>query len=366
MHKFYWAICLFTTLLFAQSENTIETIPAGYYNTAIGFTGYTLKTKLRTIITNGHEGKTYDNLFTDVKGFKATDVDNFYENDGSVLDMYSEKPTATDAYNYSYYANDKCGNYQAESDCYNGEHLVPQSTYNSQMPMVGDIHQLIPTDGYVNNRRSNFPFANVSNSSWTSTNGSKLGFISVSGYSGNAFEPINEFKGDIARIMFYFATRYETQVDNYDFPIYNGTENQVFKVAFLEMLWQWHILDPVSAFEINRNNKAYIYQGNRNPYIDHPEYVEAIWGQVLSAPSFETFATVSVYPNPSSDGKINISTDTEIDEIQLINVNGQIIQSIQKPTFHNQTYSLENLTSGFYFLKITAANQSVTKKVIVN
>ena len=367
MLKFYWVLCLTSTMLFAQNQYVTESIPAGYYNNAIGFTGYTLKTKLKTIITNGHIAKSYNNLFTDVKGFKATDVDNFYENDGSVLDMYSEKPTATDAYNYSYYANDKCGNYQGESDCFNGEHMVPQSTYNSQSPMVGDIHQLTPTDGYVNNRRSNFPFGNVPSPSWTSTNGSKLGSISVSGYSGNAFEPIDEFKGDIARIMFYFATRYETQVDGYtSFPMYNGTENQVFKLAFLEMLWDWHNLDPVSDFEINRNDKAYLYQGNRNPYIDHPEYVQEIWGQVLSAPSYEIFATVSVYPNPSNNGRININSQTEIDEIQLINVNGQIMQWIQKPAAQNQTYSLENLPSGFYFIKLSSQNQSITKKVIVN
>ena len=357
-------VYLFSSLLFSQ--NATESIPTGYYNNAIGFTGYALKTKLKIIITNGHVGKSYNNLFTDIKGFKATDVDNYYENDGSILDMYSEKPTATDAYNYSYYADDKCGNYQGESDCYNGEHMVPQSTYNSQMPMVGDIHQLTPTDGYVNNRRSNFPFANVSNPTWTSTNGSKLGDISVTGYSGKAFEPIDEFKGDIARILFYFATRYENQVDGYSFPMFNGTENQVFKLPFLDTLYAWHILDPVSDFEINRNNKAYIYQGNRNPYIDHPEYVQMVWGQVLSVTNPDVLATVSVYPNPSNINRIHIESDVIVDEIQLISINGQLMQQIQKPAHQNNTYTIENLSSGFYFLKITSDNQSVTKKVIVN
>src|SRR5690606_31390458 len=102
-------------------------------------------------------------------------------------------------------------------------------------------------------------------------NGSKLGQISITGYSGYAFEPIDEFKGDIARILFYFATRYETQVDSWGFTMFNGTEGQVFKPAFLQILKEWHDLDPVSDFEIARNNAAYIYQGNRNPYIDHPE-----------------------------------------------------------------------------------------------
>lgn len=364
MKKLYFALYLFTSLLCAQ--NAIESIPPGYYNNAIGFTGYPLKTKLKTIITNGHNGQSYDNLFNDPEAFKATDVDLYYENDGSILDMYSEKPNGPDSYNYSYYGNDKCGNYQGESDCFNGEHIVPQSTYNSQMPMVGDIHQLIPTDGYVNNRRSNFPFGTVSSPNWTSTNGSKVGDISVTGYSGKAFEPIDEFKGDIARILFYFATRYENQVDTYSFPMFNGTENQVFKLPFLETLYAWHILDPVSDFEINRNNKAYIYQGNRNPYIDHPEYVQMVWGQLLSVTSPEALATVSIYPNPSNDRRITIESNQIIDDIQLININGQLMQQIQKPTSQNNNYTLENLPSGFYFIKITSDNQSVTKKVIVN
>jgi len=364
MKKIYIVVYLFSSLIFAQ--NSIETIPPGYYNNAIGFTGYTLKTKLKTIITNGHDGNSYDNLFTDIKGFKTTDVDHYYEDDGSILDMYSEKPNATDAYNYSYYANDKCGSYQGESDCYNGEHIVPQSTYNSQMPMVGDIHQLIPTDGYVNNRRSNYPFGIIDNPTWTSTNGSKLGDISVTEYSGKAFEPIDEFKGDIARILFYFATRYETQVDNYSFPMFNGTENQVFKLPFLQMLVDWHNSDPVSQFEIDRNDNAYIYQGNRNPYIDHPEYVQQIWSQALSTTNFETLATISIYPNPTNDRRINIDSEMELDEIQLININGQLMQQIQKPTQTNNIYTVENLPFGFYFIKIKSENQSITKKILVN
>jgi len=356
-----FALLLLSVMGFSQ-------IPAGYYNAAAGFTGYPLKSKLKTIITTGHTGRSYDNLFTDPKAFKTTDVDIFYENDGSVLDIYSEKPTATDAYNYSYSSSsDKCGNYSGESDCYNGEHVVPQSTYSSSSPMVGDIQQLLPTDGYVNNRRNNFPFANVANPTWTSTNGSKLGNVSMAGYSGLAFEPIDEFKGDMARILFYFATRYETQVDSWTvFPMFNGTENQVFKPAFLEILKTWHQNDPVSAKEIYRNDKAYLYQGNRNPYIDHPEYVAEIWGATLATQAFDIFAGVSVYPNPSNDNKINIDSATDLDQIELITINGQLMQQIKKPAAVNHVYTIENLPKGFYFLKLSTENQSTTKKVIVN
>ncbi len=349
---------LISALGFAQ-------IPSGYYDNATG-TGLALKTKLKTIITNGHSGKSYDNLFTDPKAFKATDVDLFYENDGSVLDIYSEKPNGPDSYNYHYVPGDKCGNYSGESDCYNGEHVVPQSTYSSRMPMVGDIHQLLPTDGYVNNRRSNFPFGNITSPTWTSSNGSKVGNISVAGYSGKAFEPINEFKGDIARILFYFVTRYETQVNSYtSFQMFNGTQGVAFKPAFLQILLTWHLQDPVSPMEIHRNNKAYIYQGNRNPYIDHPEFVTTIWGMPLGVDSIE-FSKVTVYPNPSSSHRINIESETELDQIELISINGQVIQQIRKPQMQNNTYTLENLPQGFYLLKLSAGTSSVTKKVIIN
>ncbi len=351
-------LLLVCTLGFAQ-------IPAGYYNNATG-TGYTLKTNLKTIISNGYITHSYDNLFTDPDAFEAADVDIFYENDGSILDIYSEKPTATDAYNYHYDSNDKCGNYNSEADCFNGEHVVPQSTYNSAGPMVGDLLQLLPTDGYVNNRRSNFPFANVSNPTWTSTNGSKVGNVVVGSYSGLAFEPIDEFKGDIARILFYFATRYQTQVDNWDsFEMFNGTENQAFTNAFLDILLTWHNNDPVSPKEIARNNAAYNYQGNRNPYVDHPEYIFSIWGAPLGVEELE-LANVSVYPNPSNNNKINIQTATILDEIQLINTNGQLVQDIKNPMLQNNIYTLENLPQGFYLLKLTSNNQSTTKKVIVN
>src|SRR5690606_4996935 len=134
----------------------------------------------------------------------------------------------------------------------------------------------------------------------------------------------------------------------------------------LDMLYQWHVTDPVSTKEINRNNIIYNYQGNRNPFVDHPEYVAVIWGASLSTAEFNTLAAVAVYPNPSNDHRINISSDVVLDEIQLINVNGQIMQQIKKPNNQNNTYTLDNLPQGFYLLRLSAENQTITKKVIVN
>jgi endonuclease I len=259
-------------------------IPSGYYNTASG-TGYILKTQLYNKIKD-HTNKGYDGLWTT---YGTSDRDKFYENDNTILDIYSENPSNTDPYNYAYITK-QCGTYISEGNCYNREHIVPQSVFNSVNPMVADAHFIPPTDGKVNSQRANYPHGTVATVSWTSYNGSKLGESAVSGYTGTVFEPIDEFKGDIARMYFYFATRYENTVANYSYPMFDGSSNKVFTTAFINMLLTWHNQDPVSTYEISRNNAIYLRQGNRNPFIDNPSYVNAIWG---AAPGNSTGGTSS-------------------------------------------------------------------------
>lgn len=355
---------LYTTVLLMSVFMGFAQIPAGYYNSATG-TGYTLKTQLYNII-KGHSDLGYNGLWTT---YSTADRDHYYENDNTILDIYSEKPAGPDAYSYTY-STDQCGNYTGEGSCYNREHTIPQSVFGSQVPMYSDAHHIPPTDGYVNNKRDNYPHGMVGTATWTSTNGSKLGAASNSGYAagytGTVFEPIDEFKGDIARMYLYFATRYENVVSGYTYPMFNGTSNQVFTNTFLKILVNWHNLDPVSQREIDRNNAIYNRQHNRNPYIDHPEYVQSVWGAALATESFDALANVSVYPNPSNDQRINIYSEKELDEIQLINISGQIVQQIKKPVHNQETYTIDNLPHGFYLLKLSAENQTTTKKIIVN
>ena len=360
MNKF-----LLPTLLLAVCTAFAQ-IPTGYYNTATG-TGYTLKTQLYNIIKN-HNDNGYDGLYTT---YQTSDRDYFYENDGTILDMYSENPNGADPYNYSAGPSQRCGNYQSEGDCYNREHIIPQSVFNEASPMKNDAHFIVPSDGKVNGYRSNYPFGVVGNATYTSQNGCKLGNASNSGYAagyaGIVFEPINEFKGDIARMYFYFATRYQNVITGFgSYAMFNGTSNQVFSTTFLEILKHWHAQDPVSQREIVRNNAIYATQNNRNPFIDHPEWVETIWGTMLAAPSVDLASQISVYPNPSVNNTVNITSEYDIDTIEIINLNGQLVQRIQKPTIENHTISVYNMPNGFYLMKLTAGQQSVTKKVIVN
>ncbi|WP_196894612.1 endonuclease [Aureivirga marina] len=335
--------------LFAQA-------PDGYYDSATG-TGYTLKTQLKNIITNGHDDQGYGALYS---AYENGDTDNYYENDGTLLDMYSENPTGNDPYNYNHGVK-KCGNYSVEGDCYNREHLFPQGTFNQASPMRNDFHHVVPSDGKVNGFRGNLPFGEVSNPNLTTQNGSKRGPNTTDGYSGDVFEPIDEFKGDIARCMLYFATRYEDQVGNWSHAMINGTSDQVYSDWFIAVLLDWHNQDPVNQREIDRNNAGYNFQGNRNPFIDHPEYVNMIWGNGLNFPAP---VNVAISEITHTTATVNWEyTATEVTPVSYdVYLNGSLLENTT-----NTTVSLDNLTEGtnytvFIVAKDADDNQSTASQ----
>ena len=125
--------------------------------------------------------------------------------------MYSDIPNGTPPYTFTF-GSDKCGSYAKEGDCYNREHSFPASWFSDAYPMYADLFHLYPTDGYVNSMHSNYPFGDVATPSWTSANGCLLGASSDAGYSGTVFEPIDEYKGDIARSYLYMITCYKDKV----------------------------------------------------------------------------------------------------------------------------------------------------------
>jgi len=355
---------ILTFVLITLGINSYAQIPPGYYNSATG-NGYTLKTQLKSIISNGHIDQGYSALYD---AYVLSDNDSFYENDNTVLDMYSENPSGDDSYNYNH--NDRtCGNYNSENDCYNREHIFPQGFFNEQLPMRTDIHHVVPTDGYVNNRRANYPFGEVTNDTWMSNNGSKVGQNTFGSYSGVVFEPIDEFKGDIARMLLYFAVRYEDEVtdnswDNHtttNNPL-NGTNNQVYETWYLQLLYKWHNDDPVSAREIKRNNEAYIFQGNRNPFIDFPEYVNLIWGTLLSNSEYSLNNQTTIYPNPTVGNFIQI-INKDIVTIKIYSILGK---ELLKKTIYpeNSQLDISSINRGIYIVKISNNSSSITRKFI--
>ena len=189
--------------------------------------------------------------------------------DSKVWDIYSDRDGTglNRPYTYSF-GTGTCGTYSKEGDCYNREHMIPQSKFNEASPMVSDAHHVLPTDGKVNGMRSSYPHGAVSSATWTSQNGSKLGSgTSASGYTGTVFEPINAYKGDTARIYFYFCVRY-----------YNNSAIQAWESMNTgAKLKTGHrrstasgLRLTVSAKEVARNNGVYLHQKNRNPFVDYP------------------------------------------------------------------------------------------------
>jgi len=261
--KYLLPVFIVFLTLFAKAQP-----PAGYYDAANGLSGATLKTALYNIV-HSHTELTYAELWT---AFYTTDR----QANDKMWDMYSNCDFT--------YSTNQCGTYSLECDCYNREHSFPKSWFADATPMYTDLFHIYPTDGKVNGMRGNYPFGEVSSPTYTSGNGSKLGPCSYSGYTGIVFEPVDDYKGDFARSYFYMVTCYENVVATW----YNNDANgdavlqpntyPVFETWFLNMLGEWSANDPVSQKETDRNNAAYAIQGNRNPFIDHPEYVYAIWG----------------------------------------------------------------------------------------
>lgn len=345
-------------------------IPVGYYTLATG-TGATLKTNLYGII-KGHTSVSYGSLYSH---FVSTDS----RPDGKIWDMYS---------NISWsHGSKQCGSYSKEGDCYNREHSFPASWFNDASPMYSDLYHLYPTDGYVNNRRSNYPFGEVNSPSYTSQNGSKQGTNSFPGYSGPVFEPIDEYKGDFARTSFYMVTRYENIVSNWQKnnassdAALSGNTFPAFEQWYLNMMWKWHHQDPVSQKEIDRNNAVYAIQKNRNPYIDHPEYADLVWGGV--AVSVETadvqvasqIEIISTYPNPfNPEMKVILNSGkAEPATIRISNVLGQVVyeEKVNLSAGQNEwRWSVNSKAgvmpaSGVYYLTVSGVSGVATRPVVL-
>ena len=326
--------------------------PAGYYNAAAGLSGENLRIALHNIISNGHQTLSYGDL---MGYYQTTDV----RPNGKVWDMYSDIPGGTPPYLFTF-VTDQCGNYNSEGDCYNREHSVPASWFNDDLPMYADLFHVVPTDGWVNNKRSNYPFGEVNSPTWTSQNGSRLGNNVFSGYSGVVFEPIDSFKGDFARIYFYMATRYKDEISSWSSAMFSGNNLTAYGQ---NLMYTWHMLDPVSLKETDRNNNVYAIQQNRNPYVDNPQWVTDIWGP---SSVFETEEKIilNVFPQPATE-RIFFSgypnSDTFI--INAFNILGKSIYDCHSDDLKNGL-DISSWENGVYIISIKTNGKMFLAKVV--
>ncbi len=344
MRKVFFVIFQFVFFI------SFSQIPAGYYNSAAGLNGEPLKIALHNIIDN-HTTVDYSAIHAH---YESTDK----KPNGKVWDIYSSVASGTPPYEYSFILADQCGNYSQEGDCYNREHSWPKSWYGGEvMPMYTDLFLVYPSDGFVNGKRSNYPYGEVNSANWTSYNGSKLGNCVTPGYTQTVFEPIDLFKGDLARSYFYMSVRYYNEDSGW--PGSDMVDGAELKPWALSLMLNWHYNDPVSQKEIDRNNAIYIIQNNRNPFIDHPEWVDSVWNPTFSMEIIPKNYRIKIYPNPTR-GKIIIETKGVL-EIEIINLMGTSIQKFK----NTSEIDISKHAKGIYFIKITNKKSTVVEKIIL-
>ena len=338
------ALLMALTTAWAQGPNGTGT----YYKGADGLKGAALKTKLSNIISTNVTVISYKGLYD---AYKKTDT----RPDGYVRDWYSNIT------NYRHGIDNK-GNYSKEGDMYNREHSVPQSWFGDGN-IKSDIVHVLPTDGYVNNRRSNFPFGEVNNATYQSNNGySKLGSCKTAGYSGTVFEPNDEIKGDIARIYFYMITRYESSCGGWGNDVFTNTYPGL-NTWVLNMMMRWSKNDPVDEREIQRNNAVYEVQGNRNPYVDYPGLEEYTWGSKKEeAFSYDNYQGGAVDPNYVHEPVFSHSGGTFVQSVDVTITTNTEGASIYYTLDGNDATENSTLYTGPITITVTSTLKAIAVK----
>jgi endonuclease I len=205
----------------------------GDYSSAAGLKDEALKIKLRTLVSK-HKNLGYRGART----IMFSELDN---RDGYVECVYTGRKVKTNQIPSAQGAQSM-----------NCEHTWPKSRGAKQEPAKADLFHLYPTDSKSNSIRSSLHFGNIGNSSKWSQGGSKC--------NGSVFMPRAEHRGNVARAIFYFSVVYNKKI---------GAKEET-------TLKKWHKDDPADSNEIKRNEDICKYQGNRNPFIDRPDFVSQI------------------------------------------------------------------------------------------
>jgi len=326
-------------------------IPEGYYDIANGQLGEELKTVLNSIIS-GHKEFPYTSSSTDVWDIlKESDRDT--TNPDNVILFYTG------------WSVDAAQEYNNGSG-WNREHVWAKSRgdFGTSIGPGTDAHHLRPTDISVNSARNNRWFDYCDEPYYDS--GVETGCYTSS--TSWVWQPRDEVRGDVARMIFYMATRYQGEPGEPDLevidylPSDNYTNDPVH--TKLSALLEWHEDDPVNDFERNRNEVVFSFQNNRNPFIDHPEYVDLIWAY---APTDifpqENIYTFKVYPNPTAGLLTVESMQSGLHSIEITTSSGMLIfNSKLEGTTHQ--IDLSPFEKGVYFITIRSKGFEATKKII--
>lgn len=263
-----------TTLSNHSNLIGVGQVPPDYYGEVEGLSGDELKTYLHKKICN-HKRFSYDQVWD---ALAKTDCDDVIAENVVLLYTLRSQPAAhrDRGTSYNYTANGYTLN-----DSWNREHVWPKSHGfpKESDTAYTDLHHLRPADRSVNSARNTRSFCSCPDIYFD--NGGTVETGCHTSRDQWSWEPPDEVKGDIARMLFYMAVRYEGP--DYDLEIVDSiipSGNKLPIIGKLSTLLEWHKNDPVDNWERRRNHVIYHnYQGNRNPFIDHPEWVELVWGE---------------------------------------------------------------------------------------
>jgi hypothetical protein len=250
----------------------------------------------------------------------------------------------------------------------NCEHTIPQSFFNSSEPMVCDIHHLFPTYDNWNSVRANFPFADIPDAmttQWMRNSASQIAIPTQVidewaefNIRNSTFEPREQQKGNTARAIFYFYTVYSAQM----------ASRPITQVASLETLLQWHTQDPPDAAERERNNRVQQYQGNRNPYIDRPEWVaRAFFACTPSTNISDIFTqnTFALSPNPVVQ-EVKITMDLQRESAVKVLIFNSLGEQVYQKELGKQSagqqevcINTDMLQTGFYVMRLQTPNNEM-------
>ena len=368
-HKNY---ILFFSLFFFGFK--IMAVPGTYYSTIDSTKSCAnFKTQLFHLISSNVTLVPYgsvDNNYNHTD-YKAAEIGGGFV----IVDRYSsEIPAGLDSCNFRY-PTGFCGSNAAavQCVCYQKEHVFPSSWFGgtSMYYAYTDMHFIWPADAYSNFKKGNVPLGYVNSANYTSYNGTKVGTSNTSlnyGYNSSlVFEPNDAFKGDFARAYLFFVTRYEDSIPSLlgrstSGNVLDGTKYPAFDPWILKLCVKWSKQDPPSAFEIKRNDSVYGIQGNRNPYIDYPHWVEKAFGIdgiagscVPTAIRNNKSTNYSIYPNPVKDGFLYLNIGSEITEeatIEITDILGRKLISQKINSTTQPVIDINSLVKGIYFLNL--------------
>ncbi len=354
--RIFLIVLLLLPFLYSVGQDSV------YYQSAFNASGDTLKLRLYNII-KGHTEYSYTSSSTDVWDIlKETDRDPNDSN--NVILIYSNRSVnAAQEYN--------------SGSGWSREHVWAKSRgdFGTSRGAGTDVHHLRPCDVSVNSTRNNRNFDNCITCVDVIDNGFNTG--SKTDASLYTFEPPDNVKGDIARMIFYMAVRYEGEGSEPDLELTNIAQSNTDKAplhAFQNTLLDWNKLDTVDGFERNRNLVAYAYQGNKNPFIDYPELAEYIWGDSIGlvwkpaivAGRLEIKADdLTVFPNPSNNGLFKLNSTRKADELKVYNELGIEVYSAM-PNSRFTTIDLAHTKAGIFILEMNFEGVIIRKKLIRN